>query len=208
MNDSTNNRVPMYAHYTPEGIWSTGRTPEEAIERFLDEARATREEAEEAQGGPLLTALMTRRLAEYIHHHGFDCKTDSYSILPDGRLDLAAKPTTVHMVAPIPAGRGYIEPQGDAEDLGDWLTALADYDVVSCECVLGWAPYSHLVRIRPQVDREEREDVWYLVPDEAMPIIRAKFEANLRVQLEKFRQCFLQAVEKSPQEEIPRTLDS
>ena len=73
---------PTFAYYTDEGIWSTGATPEEAIESYLQDARADREDF-----GEMKTAPMTPRLARQVERHGFDCKYDSYTILKDGRLD-------------------------------------------------------------------------------------------------------------------------
>ena len=79
---------PTFAYYTEEGIWSTGATPEEAIENYLQDARADREDF-----GEMKTAPMTPRLARQVERHGFNCKYDSYTILKDGRLDKVEEPS-------------------------------------------------------------------------------------------------------------------
>lgn len=76
----------MYAYYTAEGIWATGRTPEEAIETFVTEGKLSQEEIEAL--GPIQTAPMTARLAEYVERHGFECGRDRFQVRKDGLLDL------------------------------------------------------------------------------------------------------------------------
>lgn len=80
--------APTYAVYTDEGIWAVGRSPEDAIETFCREAVVDREEYEQ-EFGPLQTAPMSPALAACVAEYGFDCKRDSYTILADGRLDIA-----------------------------------------------------------------------------------------------------------------------
>lgn len=77
--------APGFAYYTAEGMWSTGRTPEEAIERFIADGLLSDDEVDR---DTMKTAPMTPRLAERVEAHGFNCKYDSYTITADGRLDL------------------------------------------------------------------------------------------------------------------------
>jgi len=83
----------MHAVYTEEGIWAVGGTPADAIDTFCREGRISQEDYER-EFGPIETAPITTRLAEYIDEHGFDCKHDSYHVLPDGTLDLPASDGT------------------------------------------------------------------------------------------------------------------
>jgi len=78
--------MTRYAYYDESGIWETGDSPEDAIERFLSDARATRDEIE----GEMLTAPMTDRLTAMVDKYGYNVASPDYSwrILPDGTLDL------------------------------------------------------------------------------------------------------------------------
>jgi hypothetical protein len=81
----------MYAAYTQEGIWAVGNSPEEANAEYYRAAVVDPDETNEngeLLWPPLETAPMTERLAAKIEAEGFDCKYDSYTILPDGSLDL------------------------------------------------------------------------------------------------------------------------
>lgn len=77
---------PGFAYYTDEGIWSTGYTPEAAIEHFIEDVRP---DDDDLDRDTMCTAPMTPRLAEQVERAGFDCKYDSFAILPDGTLDIA-----------------------------------------------------------------------------------------------------------------------
>jgi hypothetical protein len=76
----------MFAYYTEEGIWSTGASPEAAIEDFLHENHIDPDEVKHQMD----TAPMTARLAERVEHEGYDVYHPAYSfrLLPDGSLDL------------------------------------------------------------------------------------------------------------------------
>jgi len=66
------------------GIWTTGRTPEEAMKRFIDVMGLEPDEADVALG------RMTARLAGAIQLYGYDAAHPPFDwcVRPDGRLDL------------------------------------------------------------------------------------------------------------------------
>lgn len=73
--------LPLFAVYNDEGIWSRGRTAQEAFAGFQE----TVGQDQANFPGPRV-AKMTPRLAESVHQHGFNCKYDSFTAV--GRLDL------------------------------------------------------------------------------------------------------------------------
>lgn len=78
---------PTYAAYDEQGIWGTGGTPEAALENAVYWVQPD----DDPDGPPwiLETAPMTDRLAQQVEAQGFDCNHDTFTVSPNGTLDIA-----------------------------------------------------------------------------------------------------------------------
>jgi hypothetical protein len=90
---------------------------------------------------------------------------------------------TVQKLHTVPYQRGYIDFDGDAEPIDEWIETAdgADGVAVIVEDVMGWSAYTHVIEYGPAGWGPEAT-YYYLIPDELlerMAIPRAGREAEI-----------------------------